>query len=203
MAKSQMTLRQRRFVVRALARFSSPSEVAREFAEAFPGDEVPSRQAIWCYDISKAANRDKLSPELEELFWSSRKQFEAEVEHLPIANKAARVASRQRRLDKLQEIIDERAARNASLPGGETGLIAKDYRGKDALREVAVLDTGLLAEMRELEEATARDLGQIITKKDITSDGKALNLFGALSDDELDLELEAAKGREASPAISK
>lgn len=46
-------------------------------------------------------------------------------------------------------------------PGGETGWILRDYRGKSADRVIFKEDTALAAEMRAIEESIARQLGQL------------------------------------------
>ena len=55
---------------------------------------------------------------------------------LEISNRNARVAELQDRWDflraKLRTLLEERGKDMADLPGGSTGLICRDYKGKDA-----------------------------------------------------------------------
>jgi hypothetical protein len=44
------------------------------------------------------------------------------------------------------------------VPGGSTGLFRKDYKGKEADTPVYKVDTGLLAELRALEQQAAEEL---------------------------------------------
>ena len=51
----------------------------------------------------------------------------------------------------------------ADIPGGATGLLCKDYKGKDADQLVTKIDTGVLAmsaELRALERQAAEELAQ-------------------------------------------
>ena len=53
----------------------------------------------------------------------------------------------------MRQVIDVRAASPdfAGVPGGTTGLLCKDYKGKVADTVVFQVDTGLLAELRSRE----------------------------------------------------
>jgi len=51
-----------------------------------------------------------------------------------------------------------RAGSNPDVPGGSTGLFRKDYKGKEADTPVYKVDTGLLAELRALEQQAAEEL---------------------------------------------
>ena len=74
----------------------------------------------------------------------------------------ARVQILQNRADLLRKIIAERAASAefADAPGGTTGLLVKDYKGKDSCTPVYRVDTALLAELRAIEKQAAQELGQ-------------------------------------------
>jgi len=74
----------------------------------------------------------------------------------------ARVAKLQDRWDRLHRIILERAAdpAMADIPGGTTGLILKDFKGKDANEPIYRVDVGLCQEMRFTEKQAAQELGQ-------------------------------------------
>ena len=48
----------------------------------------------------------------------------------------------------------------ASVPGGTTGLLTKDYKGKQADTPVYKVDTALLAELRAHERQAAEELCQ-------------------------------------------
>ena len=69
-------------------------------------------------------------------------------------------------------MIDERAASPdfAEVPGGTTGLLVKDYKGKDADTLVYKVDTGLLAELRNHEKQAAEELRQWSEKRELPGD---------------------------------
>jgi hypothetical protein len=52
----------------------------------------------------------------------------------------------QKRWEKMRQVIDECAARAefGDVPGGATGLLIKDHKGKDADQPVYKVDSGLL-----------------------------------------------------------
>jgi hypothetical protein len=80
---------------------------------------------------------------------------------LEISSRNARVQALQNRWDKMRRVIDERAASPdfADVPGGTTGLLCNDYKGKVADTVVYKVDTGLLAELRGHERQAAEELG--------------------------------------------
>src|ERR1035437_1429390 len=67
-----------------------------------------------------------------------------------------------------QDAPGDRPARRlpdfADVPGGTTGLLCKDYKGKVADTVVYKVDTGLLAELRGHERQAAEELGQWKTR---------------------------------------
>ena len=60
----------------------------------------------------------------------------------------------------MQPVDDPPALDMTDLPGGSSGLLCKDYRGKDATQEVLKFDAALVAEMRELLKQAAIEKGQ-------------------------------------------
>lgn len=94
-----LSYEQKYFIVQQLACRETPTEVARSVKEEF-GITI-TRQAVQAYDPTKWAGRD-LSAELKQLFEETRKQFDADIDAIPIANKAYRLLV-------LQKIIDSPA----------------------------------------------------------------------------------------------
>lgn len=92
MAKLNETIR--RFIVMELACYKTPSEVAESVGEQF-GVEITRMQA-YDYDPTGAKGR-RVGKKLVKLFEETRERFKAEIEDIPIANKAFRL----RRLDEL------------------------------------------------------------------------------------------------------
>jgi len=107
-----------------------------------------------------------------------------------------RVAAQQDRWERLRQVIAARAADpTLRAPGAETGLLVRTYkalgRGEDfQVVEEYTVDTGLLGELRQLEQLTARELGQWVEKvAPTTPDGQ--RPYQDLSDDELRAQVRA------------
>jgi hypothetical protein len=87
-----------------------------------------------------------------------------------ITDRNARVNALQDRWDRLKRLMDSRGRMMADVDGGgETGLLCRDFKGKDANQEIYRVDTGMLAEMRHIERQAAEELGQWITKTETTT----------------------------------
>ncbi len=111
--------------------------------------------------------------------WKRKRPFQDKIDEIrrklgsllhrrEIARQSRRLAVMDRRYRKLQQIIEERGAADEmqAIPGGTTGLLVKTRKaiGSGASIEFVdeyELDTGLLAEMRQLEKQAAIELGQI------------------------------------------
>jgi hypothetical protein len=86
---------------------------------------------------------------------------------LEISSRNARVAALQKRWDSgragLDLILQQRGADMADVPGGASGLLMRDYKGKEPDRPVYRIDPGvvaLLAELRGHERQAAEELEQ-------------------------------------------
>jgi hypothetical protein len=82
------------------------------------------------------------------------------------------VRALQDRWDRARRLIDARARDLADIPGGNTGLLVRDYKGRNADVAVYKADTALMAEPRVTARQTAQELGQWVTK----SEPSTLNL---------------------------
>ncbi len=109
-------------------------------------------------------------------FEQLREEFENEAIGEGLARKAVRIREKSHRHDLLNQIIAERSVSEdmQAVAGGKTGLLVKDY--KNGLMAVYKLDAALLKELRDLEREIAIEVGQWTEKKDVTSDGKPLQL---------------------------
>lgn len=105
-----------------------------------------------------------------------RDQFEEDALKYGLARRANRLREKTERHALLKDIIIARGAEMiGQVAGGETGLLVKDYKGKDAMTPVYKVDVGLLKEMRDLEREIAIELGQWTEKKELTgADGQSL-----------------------------
>ena len=87
----------------------------------------------------------------------------------------------------------------ADIPGGATGMLCKDYKGKDADQLVTKVDTGVLAmsaELRALERQAAEELAQwkvVIEARRVVDATPAAVMLGMLmsKEDLLDLKRRA------------
>jgi hypothetical protein len=62
---------------------------------------------------------------------------------LEIRERSARVQILQNNLDRMRQIIAARAFEFSGHPGAATGLLAKDYRGKNSEKEIWKFDAAL------------------------------------------------------------
>lgn len=77
------------YIVRGLATYMTPSEVVDAVKQEFDGLEV-TRQQVSKYDPDKASGIN-LSDKWKQLFVKHRKDFNDEINSIPIANKAYRL----------------------------------------------------------------------------------------------------------------
>lgn len=136
--------------------------------------------------------------------WLTRPEFRARIqEHVTafreairakgIAERVNRVAALNDRWQRMQQVIEARAAAMGSeVPGGETGLLVKQLKmiGKGDAAQVVeeyAVDVALLKELREHERQAAQELGQWTEKTDLTSGGEplAVKILRGVSMDEL------------------
>lgn len=91
----------KRFIVRHLARFESPTDVARAVKEEFERDVT--KQNVEYYDPTKQASEQGLSEKLEKLFWETREKF--------LADESANLSSLKYRLGLRALMINKTLAR--------------------------------------------------------------------------------------------
>ena len=85
---------------------------------------------------------------------------------LEIGNRNARIQALQDIWDRGRRLIDARARDLADIPGGNTGLLCRDLKGRNGDKPVYRADTALLAELRAVMRQAAEELGQWITKSE-------------------------------------
>jgi hypothetical protein len=114
-------------------------------------------------NATRLMTRDgKIRARIEEL----RTTITAGVIALEISNRNARVQALQDAFDRLRRIIEARANDEtmAAVPGGSTGLLVCDCKGKTADVPVYRVDIALLAELRAILRQAAEELGQWVEK---------------------------------------
>lgn len=147
------------------------------FAQLIAGGEPAGRAYSQAYGSTKAGaasasahrllQNAKVSARIAEL----QQQIAKALGEEGLRSREFRVKLLEKRSKLLERVIAERAG-YAKLEaetggdgewgelGGTTGLVCRDYRGKNAERAVYKVDTGLLAELRAIEEQAAREMGQ-------------------------------------------
>ncbi len=116
------------------------------------------------------------------LFRERLKDVISEIHAALMQRGIARLDRRLARWNKtwhdLQAVIEARATEyraDYDVIGGETGLVVKNEKpGMFGTTVEISVDTGILAELRALEQQAAKELGQWVEKHDLTSGGKAL-----------------------------
>lgn len=120
--------------------------------------------------------------------WKKLPEFAAKVEKIRtdaaaqlaaqgVRLKQNRINRLQARLDKMDALIEARGAKMAEtqeIEGGETGLLVRDYKGKDADRAVYSFDAALVREMRDHEKQAAIELGEWTEKSEVNNIGNAV-----------------------------
>jgi hypothetical protein len=140
-----------------------------------------------------------------------REAISAQVIALEISSRNARVTALQKRWDRLRDalflVLDERGADMVEIPGGSSGLLCKDYKGKEADRLVTRIDPGvvaMVAELRAHEKQAAEELDQWkapAESKTVIFNQTTITLGLLLTDAELDaiekraIEAEKARGK--------
>jgi hypothetical protein len=168
--KRDIAARYRMFVDAA----STPDENGRflsytqAYIEAFDPDPERSLNDIGHDRCDWLKKHPEIEARVEKQRAEVRESLRREAMALPIAHQMARIAQKQALLDKLFKLIAERATDGRSSP---TGLEVVDYKGKDADQLVLKFDSAVIAEIRALHDAAAKELGQIVEKADVTSGG--------------------------------
>lgn len=112
-----------------------------------------------------------------------RREVAAEGLRVAIQERNARLKLLQDTVDRIGRLIEERGAEPdmQAVPGGSTGLLCRDYKGKDANKAVYRFDAELMRVRHEALERAAIEVGEWKQK---VEHGGALTL--QLLDDLLD-----------------
>ena len=111
---------------------------------------------------SRLITKDQISARIEEL----KRTICDGVVQLAIRERSARVQILQDNLDRLRNVIAARAFEYADHLGGATGMLVKDYRGKNAEREIYRFDAALVAQMNDTLKQAAIEEGQWTEKRE-------------------------------------
>jgi hypothetical protein len=94
-ATMKLTYQEQVFIVRALACFQRPSEVAEAFRAEF-GRNIP-RQQVAFYDPTKGGEAKRLPERLQVIFWAARTDFVEDMQRVRMSNRSYQL----QQLDKL------------------------------------------------------------------------------------------------------
>ena len=86
-----------------------------------------------------------------------------------IRDRSTRVQILQDNLDRMRDVIVARAFEYADHFGGSTGMLVKDYRGKNAEKAVLRFDAALVAQMNDTLKQAAIEEGQWTEKREPTA----------------------------------
>lgn len=131
---------------------------------------------------SAALAKWKLAPEFQERVAQIVAEMAEALKKKGVRVRENRLAYLQRRIDKMHALIEARAVElNGEVAGGETGLIVRDYKGKDADVPVYRFDAALVKELREHEKQAAIEVGEWAEKRVLAGDSEE-PLFRPLAD---------------------
>jgi hypothetical protein len=111
--------------------------------------------------------------------WKAHVEFQARVKEIVdetaaalkkqgIRIKETRLAKLDRMVRRIESVIAGRAEDMPEAPGGKSGLLARDYKGKDADRTVYKFDAPMVKEYRECLKQAAIELGEWTEKREHT-----------------------------------
>ena len=89
-----------------------------------------------------------------------KENISAGVVKLAIRDRSARVQILQDTLDRLRQVITTRASEHSDHPGGATGMLVRDYRGKNAEKEIWRFDAALVGQLKDVLKQAAIEEGQ-------------------------------------------
>jgi hypothetical protein len=81
----------------------------------------------------------------------------------------------------MRQVIAARAFEYAADPGGSSGLLVKDYRGKNAEKEIWKFDVALVSQINHVLKQAAIEEGQWNQKRDISHEAAAATLVARLN----------------------
>jgi len=143
-------------------------QAAQFLAEGrFEYQEIAEKIGITVRALHKWRRDPKFAARVDEL----SREFSQSALKRAIARKEYRVNVLANKHSELLTVMEERAVdpELAGIPGGKTGLVVrKPVTSKDGICGYEfVVDTGTLKELRSIQEQVAKELGQLVEKKDV------------------------------------
>ena len=113
-------------------------------------------------NASRLITIDEVSARIKEL----QATISEGVVSLEIRKRSARVQALQVNLDRMRALIEARATEYAEHPAGATGMLVKDYRGKNAEQEIWKFDGALVSQINDTLKQAAIEEGQWTEKRE-------------------------------------
>ena len=157
--REELTFIQKCFIVQQLAQFSTPVQPARAFKEEI-GFEIARNRVAYFDPIKKTGAA--LAGDLKVLFNETRKAFLADIDNIPIANKAVQL----RALDRALALAEDRGQipmvialveAAAKIAGTITNKHQHEVTGKDggAIETADAARERIMARLNEIAARTA------------------------------------------------
>lgn len=139
-------------------------------AQMIADGQLPIEQVAEKVGVSKQTLfKWKLVPEFQLRVKENAEAIAEALKGAGIREKQLRVDNLQARVTKMLQLIEARGEEMANeVAGGATGLLVRDWKGKDCDVAVYRFDAGLLKELREHEKQAAIELGQWTEKQEHT-----------------------------------
>lgn len=111
--------------------------------------------------------------------WKAEPKFQARVKEIlaktadslqkkGIRDKERRLAKLDRLARRIELVMRERAADMADVPGGQSGLLVRDYKGGQIMTEIYKFDAAMAKEYREAMKQAAIELGEWTEKRELS-----------------------------------
>ena len=116
-------------------------------------------------NASRLITNDEVSERIKEL----QATISEGVVSLEIRKRSARVQALQVNLDRMRALIEARATEYAASPGGATGMLVRDFGGKNAEQEIWKFDGALVSQINDTLKQAAIEEGQWTEKRDVNA----------------------------------
>jgi uncharacterized protein YjcR len=163
-------------------------KIAQMVAESVPYSEIAEKTGVSLRSVKRWATRPEFKARVQEIIEETKAALLAEGVRI----RENRLRNLQSRIDKMHALMDARGvemAETKEVAGGETGLLVRDYKGKDADQKVYRFDAALVKELREHEKQAAVEVGDWSEKLKLDVD------LANLTDDQLSELIASLAGR--------
>lgn len=172
----------------------SETKIRRKAAQLIADDRLTDQEIADQLGVGRATlARWKLEPLFQRRVQEFTEAYATRILNHGIARKERRIEVLNVLHEKMLQVIDERATDKevAHVAGGTTGLIVKNIKGIGKgedfqVVEVFEVDTGVLRELRAVQDQVADEVGNRIKKHEVAGPGGGPIPVSLLSDTELE-----------------